>query len=165
MGVVGAGQIDALGHMNFLEYQRLADEQMTWWWDSINTESLTHAVNAAGRPAYVTLESHVRYIRELRSGDAYSVTLGLVAFDSKKLIALQTILNEDRPACVVESLQLNFDLPTRRAVNFSPRVLTLLNDCKTSGGGLTAISRRLTLEPPPALVVQVRANGPSGTKS
>jgi acyl-CoA thioesterase FadM len=148
LGVVSDEQIDALGHMNFLEYQRLTDAQLARWWHLINGESSTHELNAVTAPTYVTLESHVRYIQELRLGDAYAVTLRIITFDSKKLIALQSILHNDRVACLVESLQVNFDLAIRRAVDFSPRVLAMLGGCATGDGNLATISRRLSLAPP-----------------
>jgi len=108
--------IDSLGHLNFLEYQRIADKASDAFWLDIGgaTPSTTT------RLAYVILEIHARYMRELRLGDPVAVHTRLVAFDHRRLHLHHTLVRRDQPTSEVELLGLAFDLDSRRASSWTP---------------------------------------------
>lgn len=141
-GRASPAQVDELGHMNFLEYQREADVATMAAWRALNGGR--EARDRAGLE-FVTVETLVRYVGELREGEAFEVRAQLLAFDDKRFILRDDILAADGAlACSVEVLGLGFDLNTRRAVAFTPEVRAALARSLAED----ALAPRLALRPP-----------------
>jgi acyl-CoA thioester hydrolase len=127
-GTVLPEWLDSLGHMNFLEYQRLADQASDIFWIDIGGQ-----LGPVGRRlAYVILETHVRYMFELRLGDPVAIDTRLVAYDHRRLHLHHTLMKADQPVCAVQYLGLAFDLETRRASSWPPPMLQRLAAWRTN---------------------------------
>jgi acyl-CoA thioester hydrolase len=122
--------LDSLGHMNFLEYQRLADQASDVFWIDIGGQLGPGPVDR--RLAYVILETHVRYMHELRLRDPVAIDTRLVGYDHRRLHLHHTLLRRDQPVCAVQYLGLAFDLQTRRATHWPPAMLEKLAAWRTN---------------------------------
>jgi acyl-CoA thioester hydrolase len=119
--------LDSLGHMYFLEYQRLADQASDVFW--IDVGGLLPPSNR--QLAYVILETHVRYMQELRLGDPVAIDTRLVGYDHRRLHLHHTLLRHDQAVCAVQFLGLAFDLETRRAAQWPQSMLERLAAWRT----------------------------------
>jgi acyl-CoA thioester hydrolase len=113
--------------MNFLEYQRLADQASDAFWLTIGGEM----PSVSTRLAYVLLETHVRYMRELRLGDPIAIDTRLIAYDHRRLHLHHTLVRGEEAVSVVQILGLAFDLDRRRATRWSASMLTSLAAWRT----------------------------------
>ncbi|WFU51655.1 acyl-CoA thioesterase [Sinorhizobium terangae] len=111
-GKVERDWIDELDHVNFLQYQRVADMASLDIWKRAN-DSL------ASKLEFVMTETHVRYLRELRLGMSVEVVSALVAFDNKRFQLLHHIRSGEELMCSVETLNLCFDPDSRKVANFN----------------------------------------------
>ncbi|PDT78665.1 thioesterase family protein [Sinorhizobium sp. BJ1] len=111
-GTVGHDWIDELDHVNFLQYQRVADLASLDIWKNAKGEQ-------AGSLQFVMTETYVRYARELRLGMPVEVNSALLAFDNKRFQLLHHIKSGDELMCSVETLNLCFDPETRKVANFT----------------------------------------------
>lgn len=121
-GRVQEDWLDELDHVNFLVYQRIADWGGEAFWEEISGGK-TFAERDA---ACVMLETHVRYLSELRRDDSVVVETALLNFDTKRYQLLHRICSGDETACTVETVNLSFDLRSRRASVFSGQVAAAL---------------------------------------
>lgn len=115
-GQVGPDWIDELDHVNFLQYQLVADMA------SLDIWKTAKGGQAAGLE-FVMTETHVRYLRELRLGMPVEVRTALMAFDNKRFHLLHHVTSEGELMCSVETLNLCFDPATRRVANFSESIV------------------------------------------
>ena len=119
--------LDSLGHVNFLEYQRLTDQASDIFWTDIGGQ----LGPASRRLAYVILETHVRYMHELRLHDPFAIDTRLIAYDHRRLHLHHTLLRGEQPVCAVQYLGLAFDLETRRAALWPQPMLAKLAAWRT----------------------------------
>jgi acyl-CoA thioester hydrolase len=119
--------LDSLGHMNFLEYQRIADQASDFFWLDIGGRMPC----AGTRQAYVMLETHVRHLRELRLEDSVAIDTRLIGYDHRRFHLHHTLLRDEQAVCVVQLLGLAFDLHTRRASRWPPAMLERLAAWRT----------------------------------
>jgi acyl-CoA thioesterase FadM len=110
-GVVEAGWLDEYDHVNFLEYQRVADLASTSFWNMAMQTAQT-------KGDFVIVETYVRYLNELRLGDAVTIHSAIAGFDAKRIHFIHQIQSGDKVACVIELIVLSFDLATRRSARF-----------------------------------------------
>ncbi|WP_027229601.1 thioesterase family protein [Phyllobacterium sp. UNC302MFCol5.2] len=118
-GVVDQSWIDELDHVNFLEYQRVADHASLAVWKQLKG-------TLDSKLEFVMLETYVRYRQELRLGMAVDVETQLVAYDDKRFQLLHDIKCDDDTVCTVETLNLCFDPISRRAAKFAPEMIQAL---------------------------------------
>ena len=71
-----------------------------------------------------TLESHVRYLRELREGAPLRITFQLLDADAKRLHYLQSMYHaeEDYLAATIEEVNIHIDMKQRRVVPFPEEI-------------------------------------------
>jgi acyl-CoA thioester hydrolase len=108
--------------MNFLEYQRIADQASDRFWLEIGGSLPSENM----RLAYVIIETNVRYLRELRAGDPIWIDTSLVAYDQRRLHLYHSVRRRNQTACVVQILGLAFNLDTRRATQWPQPILEAL---------------------------------------
>lgn len=122
-GRVGSDWLDELGHVNFLVYQRIADKGAEAFW-----VDMWGGRNSAERDGaeYIILETHVRYLSELRLGDAVTIDTVLLACDDKRYQLLHRLKSGERLACLVETVNMAFDPNTRRTMVFPDDVKAVL---------------------------------------
>jgi acyl-CoA thioester hydrolase len=113
--------------MNFLEYQRIADKASDAFW--LDVGGVMPSTSA--RLAYVIVEIHARYMRELRLGDPVGVDTRLIAYDHRRLHLHHTLMRGDEATSEVEIRALAFDLDSRRAVSWPPTMMEKLAAWRT----------------------------------
>jgi acyl-CoA thioesterase FadM len=148
-GTVLPEWLDSLGHVNFLEYQRLTDQASDVFWTDIGGQ----LGPANRRLAYVILETHVRYMLELRLDDPIAIDTRLVGYDHRRMHLHHTLLRSEQPVCVVQYLGLAFDLETRRATHWPPPMLEKLAAWRTQAPAAELIALmdwKLRSRPPEA---------------
>jgi len=79
---VEPGWIDYNGHLNMAYYNVLFDRAVDEAYELLGVGA-TYAERR--RYSFFTAEAHLRYLRELHSGDPVRVTFQLIDFDSKRL--------------------------------------------------------------------------------
>ncbi len=102
---------DYNGHMNEAHYVEVSAAATDRFMALIGCDA---AYIDAGR-SYFTVESHVRYLSELKAGDRVMVTTQVLAGAGKKLHLFHSIRDgEGRVAATVETLLLHMDLEARK---------------------------------------------------
>jgi carnitine 3-dehydrogenase len=111
--VVPSSWTDSNDHMNEAHYVELASKA---------TDALTESCGVtteyikSGR-SHFTAETHVRYVSELRAGDAVRVDTQVLFAEGRKLHLFHSIHGpQDQLAAEVEMLVLHVDLTTRKTV-------------------------------------------------
>ena len=120
---VEPGWIDSLGHVNFLEYQRIADLAADALWLEL-CGGRTVASRADELFAYVDLQ--VRYLRELTLGDRVAVETRVLGFDAKRMAVQHEVLRGDEVSCRMVTVAVSFNLGDRKVRAFAPDVLDRL---------------------------------------
>ena len=113
--------IDSLGHVNFLEYQRIADLAGEELWVALGGEPASR-----GSLTVVIVQTHVHYLRELRLGDPVSVETQLIGYDARRIHLYHSVRRREELVSIVQCLGLAFDLSKRRAAHWPAAMLRAL---------------------------------------
>jgi acyl-CoA thioesterase FadM len=124
-GTVVEDWVDELDHMNFLEYQRVADLATGRFFELLSGVPGSSWVPGSGFDA-VVVETRVRYLRELRLGSPVTIDTMLAGVDERRFHLLHHVASKGRLACTVEVLLLAFDPASRRAGRWSEDELRML---------------------------------------
>ncbi len=112
---VGEDDLDQNGHVNGAVYVQWGDDVRTACSTAAGA-SMDDLVSSGVGP--VNLETHIRYLRELRHGDVVDVTCRFEWGDRKTMRIVQQFLLEDgTPAAELTSVGGLLDLETRRLVS------------------------------------------------
>ena len=112
--------LDALNHVYFLEYQRAADKATDQFWIAVGGMPASSAETTL---SVAIVETHVRYLRELRLGDAIEIRTRIVAFDRRRIHLEHAVMRSAESSCVINVLALAFDLATRTATHWPHAML------------------------------------------
>ena len=117
--VVQPEWIDSNDHFNMGYYVVVFDLATDAWLEHIG---LGEEVKARLGATTFTLESHVNYLRELRSGDPLRFTTQLLDFDEKRVHYIHQMFHagEGFLAATNELMSLHVSRETRRAAATSP---------------------------------------------
>lgn len=131
--------IDYNDHFNMGYYVVVFDLATDAWLEHIGLgeeHKRSHGVTT------FTLESHVNYLRELRSGDPLRFTTQLLAFDEKRIHYVHQMFHEDEGfvAATNELMSLHVSAAARRAAPMEEGVRRRLAE-------ILAVHRQI--EPPP----------------
>lgn len=139
--------IDYNGHLNMAYYNVLFDKAVDEIYElaGIGQDYLT-----SRRRSFFTAEVHIRYLRELHSGDPVRVTFQLLDFDSKRLHYFEQLFHavEGWVSATSENLSLHVDMDRKKAVPFTDDVSKRLNQLKKSHARLPrpeAVGRRIAM--------------------
>lgn len=125
---VDASWLDALGHVNFLEYLRLADQANERFWLEVGG-----AMSSVSDPlTFVLVETHARYDRELRLGDDFVIESRLVGYDHRRAHFHHTLLRGAKVVSVIQMLALAFDINQRRATVWPRSLLAAFSAARES---------------------------------
>lgn len=116
--VVQDSWIDALGHVNFLDYQRIADLAGERFWEAAGGQP-----PSSGALTFVIVQTHVHYLRELRLGDPVDVDTQLVGYDARRIHLYHAVRRREELVSIVQVLGLAFDLSRRRASRWPDAML------------------------------------------
>lgn len=115
---------DYNGHMNETHYIEAASLATDRFMEMIGADA---AYVAAGK-SYFTVESHVRYLDEVKAGDRLTVTTQVMAGAGKKMHLFHRLWRGDGAlAATVETLLLHTDLTARRSSEPDATVLAALS--------------------------------------
>ncbi|HYQ15392.1 MAG TPA: thioesterase family protein [Polyangiaceae bacterium] len=138
-GVVEPRFLDAMGHMNVAWYVHLFDRGV---WDYFERTGLDAEYLQRKQRGMFALEETIRYLSELREGDALEVRTGALEVRPKTLRLLQHMVDSGRQrvAAVCEVVAVHIDLSTRRSIEFEPAVLARLQAAPQAVPGEGALS-------------------------
>jgi len=113
--------LDAMGHMNVAWYVHLFDRGI---WEFFGRHGLNEQYLERAERGMFALEESLRYLSELREGDALEVHTGVLELRPKTLRLLQYMVDQRRQkvAAVREVVAAHIDLTTRRSVAFASDV-------------------------------------------
>ena len=122
---VRAEWIDDNDHLNMGYYVVVFDLATDAWLDHLGLDAehkRSHEVTT------FTLESHVRYLREVRDGDPLRFTTLLLGFDEKRIHYIHEMWHEDEGyrAATNELMSLHVSQTTRRAAPMDDAILKRL---------------------------------------
>lgn len=116
-GVVPEAWLDFNGHMNVGYYSLAFDRALEPWYEHWIDLGGSYARREGMGP--FALQSHLHYLRELRRGEAYTLTVQLLDADRKRWrLFLQLVRDADGVvAATCEQLSMNVDLSARRSAD------------------------------------------------
>lgn len=109
--------IDYNGHLNEAFYVLIAGDGTDAFYDHAGFDGAWR--RARGRSLY-TVESHVRYLREVPEAAQLDVASRLVAVDHRRLHLVHRLLRDGAEAATVELVALVVDTAAGRAALFEP---------------------------------------------
>ena len=117
--------LDGMGHMNVAWYVHLFDRGV---WTFFGRHGLDEQSLRETKRGMFALEENLRYLSELREGDALEVYTGVLEVRPKTLRLLQYMLDkkQQKVAAVREVVAAHIDLATRRSAPFSGEVTAKL---------------------------------------
>jgi acyl-CoA thioester hydrolase len=85
-----------------------------------------------------TAEVHVRYVRELQSGDPVRVTFQLLDFDAKRMHYFEQLFHADQGwvSATSENMSLHVDMAAKKVAPFPPAITRRLTKMKAAHGRL-----------------------------
>ncbi len=117
--------LDGMGHMNVAGYMMLFDRGIWEFFEQCGIDAEYRRVNARGM---FGLEDNIRYVSELREGDALRVHTGVTQVRPKTLRLLEYMVDPVRQkvAAVREVVAAHIDLTTRKTTPFPADLLARL---------------------------------------
>jgi acyl-CoA thioesterase FadM/ketosteroid isomerase-like protein len=121
-GQVESRFLDVMGHMNVSWYVHLFDRGI---WTFFGRHGLNEQYLQEAKRGMFALEESLRYLSELREGDAFDVHTGVLELRPKTLRLLQYMVDtqKQKVAAVREVVAAHIDLTSRRSVAFAAHVL------------------------------------------
>lgn len=117
---VEASWLDYLGHVNYLEYQRVSDEATDRLWRELHDG---RDVEARAGAEYAIVDLQIRFQRELNLGDPIQVETRVIGHDDKRLAVQHDVMRGEELCCRIVFVALSFHLSDRRVRPFAPEVL------------------------------------------
>ena len=139
--------IDYNGHLNMAYYNVLFDRAVD---EAYELCGIGVAYVEQQRRSLYTVEVHIRYLRELHSGDPVRVTFQLLDFDSKRLHYFEQLFHAEEGwvSATSENMVLHVDMDTKRTSAFADGVVRRLNRMKAAHAMLPrpeAAGRRIAM--------------------
>ncbi len=144
---VEPGWIDYNGHLNMAYYNVLFDRAVDEVYELLGCGA---AYVAQNRHSCYTAEVHLRYLRELRAGDAVRVTFQLLDFDAKRLHYFEQLCHaaEGWLSATSEIMALHVDMEAGKTAPLPPDVVERLTRMKAAHADLPtpeAAGRRIAM--------------------
>jgi acyl-CoA thioester hydrolase len=123
--------IDYNGHLNVAYYNVLFDRAVDEVYELIG---LGPAYLKQHGHSTMVAETHVRYLRELREGDAVRVSVQLLDYDAKRIQLFEQLLHatENWVSATCESMTLHVDMVAKKVAPFPDSVLRLVERMKAA---------------------------------
>ena len=123
--VVETGWIDYNQHMNLAYYVLAFDKATDAFFDFVGLDERYR--KSTGFSTFL-LETHVRYLHEMKLGDPLSFELQLLDYDSRRLHYYQTMFHAEEgfPAATTELLFINVDTQVGRSAPMPENILGTL---------------------------------------
>jgi acyl-CoA thioester hydrolase len=138
--------IDYNGHLNMAYYNVLFDRAVDEAYELIGCGA---DYVEQRRHSCFTVEAHVRYRRELRSGDPVRVTFQLLDFDVKRMHYFEQLFHVDGwLAATSENMVLHVDMAAQKTVPFPEAITARLMRMKAAHAHLPlpdGVGRRIAM--------------------
>jgi acyl-CoA thioester hydrolase len=123
--------IDYNGHLNMAYYNVLFDRAVDEVYELLG---VGEPYVTKHRHSFFTAEVHLRYLRELHSGDPVRVTFQLLDFDAKRVHYFEQLFHasEGWVSATSENLALHVSLDDKKTAAFPPDVTKRLAQMKAS---------------------------------
>ena len=120
--------IDSNGHMNVAYYLMAFDESLDIFFEDEDMK-MGESYLREEKASSFTLECHIHYLRELREGDPFQISLQLLDKDAKRIHAFMRMhhAREGYLAATCEQMLIHVDMVTRRASPFPKRIVQALD--------------------------------------
>jgi acyl-CoA thioester hydrolase len=146
---VEADWIDYNGHLNMAYYNVLFDRAVDEVYELLGCGL---AYVEASRCSCYTAEVHVRYLRELHSGDPVRVTFQLLGFDRKRLHYFEQLFHADEGwlSATSENMALHVDMVAKKSAAFPDAIAANLTRMKAAQARLPmpeAAGRHIAMSP------------------
>jgi len=124
--VIPEKYIDIMGHMNVMWYIHIFDIGTRNFFDSFGFGQ--EYINRTGNGSFA-LESHIRYLGEVKQGEAVTVRSRLLDRSAKTLhfMHFMTRDHDGKMAATIELLGAHADLGQRKVAPFPPEILARLD--------------------------------------
>jgi acyl-CoA thioester hydrolase len=144
---VEPGWIDYNGHLNMAYYNVLFDRAVDQAYELLG---IGLAYVERTRHSCFTAEVHLRYLRELHSGDPVRVTWQLLGFDAKRLHYVEQLhhAEQDWLSATSENMALHVDMDARKTVDFPSETASRLARVKVAHAVLPVpqgVGRRIAM--------------------
>src|ERR1700726_2416889 len=128
---VEPGVFDYNRHLNMAFYNWLFDRAVDEVYELLG---LGLAYVEVSRHSTFTAEVHVRYLRELHSGDPVRVTFQLLGYDAKRLHYFEELHHAEEHwlSATSENMALHVDMEARKTAPFRPPVSARLERMKAA---------------------------------
>ncbi len=149
--------IDYNGHLNMAFYNVLFDRAVD---ELFTLVGLGPDYAREQNASFFVAEAHVRYLRELMSGDPVRVTVQLIDFDDKRMHYFMELRHAEEGwlSATTENMSLHVDLGTKKVANFPSDIIANLALLKAAHARLSrpeALGRVMSIarrnEPQPQL--------------
>ncbi|HSI41483.1 MAG TPA: thioesterase family protein [Xanthobacteraceae bacterium] len=139
--------VDYNGHLNVAYYNLLFDRAVD---EAVFLVGLGPHYVERRSASFFTVESHLRYVRELRAGQEVRVTLRLVNYDEKRMHLYQELhhAREGWTSSTCEQIAVHVDTGSRRVTPFPDDVLQRLALMRAAHGALPepdGLGRRINM--------------------
>jgi acyl-CoA thioester hydrolase len=123
---VESGWIDYNGHLNMAYYHVLFDRAVD---EAFALVGIGPAYAKSSGRSFFSAEVHVRYLRELHSGQPVRVTLQLLDFDAKRLHFFEQLFHatEGWVAATSEQMSLHVDMQIKKTTPFPDETVRLID--------------------------------------
>jgi acyl-CoA thioester hydrolase len=117
--------IDYNGHLNVAYYNVLFDRAVDEVYEPLG---LGPGYLKAHKHSTMVVESHVRYLRELRLDDPVRITVQLLGYDAKRIHLFERMLHADRGflAATCETMTLHVDMTAKKTAPFPENIIKAL---------------------------------------
>ncbi|HRN51341.1 MAG TPA: thioesterase family protein [Anaerolineales bacterium] len=131
-GTVQQDHLDFLGHMNVMWYTHFFD-RATWNW--YNSFGFGHEYHTQSGNGSFALESHTRYLAELRVGEEFKVYSRALQRNPKLFLMMHFMVRsrDGQLAAITELLGIHIDMATRRSSPL-PKEIAALWDAQIAIG-------------------------------
>ena len=139
--------IDYNGHLNMAYYNVFFDKAVD---EIYELAGIGRGYLTTRHRSFFSAEVHIRYLRELHSGDPVRVTFQLLDYDSKRLHYFEQLFHavEGWVSATSENLALHVDMDRKKATPFTDDVSKRLSRLKKSHARLPrpeAVGRRVMM--------------------
>ncbi|MBA4062596.1 MAG: hypothetical protein C0501_02595 [Isosphaera sp.] len=133
--VVPEAYLDEMGHMNVMWYTHLFSQGTGGLWERFG---LTRAYFEANQAGTFALEGHVRFLSEVRVGQAVTIRCRVLGRTAKRVHFLSFMVKEDGPvlAATSEFVAAHVDMRVRRTSTFPPHVADAIDRLLAEHAGL-----------------------------
>ena len=144
---VEPGWIDYNGHLNMAYYNVLFDRAVDEVFEVLGCGLDYLKIQ---KHSTFTAEVHVRYLRELHSGDPVRVTLQLLAFDMKRIHYFERLIHAEEGwiSATSENMSLHVDMLAKKTAPFPADITANLARMKAAHAGLPppeGVGRRIAM--------------------